>query len=90
MTPANCASCGQRPPFRRGLCTSCYRGAARVQHWTPVAHLIENLEWMLATGETHPEMLTLRLGYTAPTSIYRALRRAGRTDLIDALRAPHN
>lgn len=50
--------------------------------------LIEDLEWILDSGETHPEAIAHRLGYTAPKHLYAALRRNQRDDLIDRMRGP--
>ena len=62
---AACSQCG-RLPFRRGLCVTCYRQARQagpVRRLRPVDEVIEDVEWMIATGETHPETVAARLGY---------------------------
>lgn len=88
MTPTpECRSCGAAAVLRRGLCSSCYRtvrAAGDVRPWRPAVTLVEDVEWMLATGETHPEMVALRAGMTWAT-LSRALRRAQRPDLIARL-----
>ena len=55
----------------------------------PSADVIEDVEWMIATGETHPETVAARLGYDDVSSLYRALSRGHRKDLTAALRASH-
>lgn len=42
----------------------------------------EDVQWMLDSGETHPDAIASRLGYTTRNGLYIALRRAGRRDLI--------
>lgn len=54
--------------------------AAKSRGWE-----IEDVEWMLATGETHPDMIAQRLGI-GRHSLYQRLTRAGRDDLLDQLR----
>lgn len=45
--------------------------------------LIEDIEWLIATGETHPETLARRAGWTGTfEALDRYLRRAHRADLI--------
>ncbi len=44
------------------------------------ADTIEDLEWLLACGETHPDALAARLGRSR-VALARALWRAGRGDL---------
>lgn len=46
----------------------------------PGPDLIEDIEWCLETGETHPEAIARRLDMTA-AAISRSLRRNGRPDL---------
>lgn len=48
--------------------------------------VVEDVEWLLGTGETHPEAVANRLGYRTTGSLYRALHRADRGDLVDQLR----
>ncbi|MDO5535209.1 MAG: hypothetical protein Q4F65_11225 [Propionibacteriaceae bacterium] len=81
--------CG-RPVSRRGLCVTCYRRAReqRSISFTPHrdhADVVEDVEWMLTAGETHPEAIARRLGYAGPDSLYKALHRADRGDLVDQL-----
>ena len=51
----------------------------------PSAEVIEDVEWMIATGETHPETIAARLGLRT-NSLYRALKRGGRRDIADVIR----
>ncbi len=51
----------------------------------PSADVIEDVEWMIATGETHPETIAARLGLRT-NSLYRALKRGGRRDIADVIR----
>ena len=51
----------------------------------PSADVIEDVEWMIATGETHPERIAARLGLRT-NSLYRALKRGGRRDIADVIR----
>ena len=84
---AACSQCG-RLPFRRGLCVTCYRQARQagpVRRLRPVDEVIEDVEWMIATGETHPETIAARLGLRT-NSLYRALKRGGRRDIADVIR----
>ena len=88
---AACSQCG-RFAFRRGLCVTCYRQARQagpVRRLRPVDEVTEDVEWMIATGETHPETVAARLGYDDVSSLYRALSRGHRKDLAAALRASH-
>lgn len=48
-------------------------------------HVVEDVEWLLAAGETHPDAIFPRLGYATRRGLYLALRRAGRQDLISKL-----
>ena len=75
--------CGRRA-YRRGLCKACYRLVVRRPHRTN-SDVVEDVEFMLETGETHPDAITARLGYTHRAGLYIALRRAGRRDLIKQL-----
>ena len=81
--------CG-RPAFRQGLCVTCYRHA-RQRHLIattsqrPSADVVEDVEWLLDTGEDHPEMIAQRVGYTSASSLHSALDRAGRRDLISRI-----
>lgn len=43
--------------------------------------LIEDVEWMVSTGETHAESVAFRLG-TTPKVLVRKLERYGKHDLI--------
>ena len=43
-------------------------------------NIIEDLEWLLDCGETHPETIARRLGCNL-RNLYRLLYRAGRPDL---------
>jgi len=88
-TPANTCACG-RQPFRRGLCVTCYRharhdGTIPLTHQRRRADVVEDVTWLLKTGETHPETVAHRAGYRTTDSLYAALRRAGRRDLIERL-----
>ena len=49
--------------------------------------LVEDVEWMLRSGETHPAAIAARTGISLP-SLRKALRRAGRPDLADQLTTP--
>lgn len=81
------------PTFRRGLCVTCYRHARRdgtitLHPLRPATAVVEDVEWMIATGETHPEAIATRLGYLGPAgpdSLRRALHRGGRPDLAARL-----
>ena len=86
--PAACP-CG-RPAWRRGLCVTCYRHARQnnLIELTPQRHrfdVAEDVEWMIDSGERHPEAVATRLGYRNIASLYRALHRANRGDLVDKL-----
>jgi len=90
VSPLTCMSDGcRRRVYRRGLCRACY-DAARASRTLPTrelrrqAALVEDVEWLLTTGETHPDTIAFRLGLTR-AGLLKALRRAGRTDLISTL-----
>lgn len=51
---------------------------------------LEDAEFLLATGETHPEAIARRLGYHRPASLRQALRRANRQDLIARIWPPQH
>ena len=85
---AACSQCG-RLAFRRGLCVTCYRQARQagpVRRLRPVDEVIEDVEWMIATGETHPETVAARLGY-AIKSLAVARRQADGVELRDLVLA---
>ena len=73
----------------RGLCTTCQQKLAATPGpppgQRPSAVVVEDVEWLLETGETHPETVAIRCGYRHVDSLYVALRRAGRDDLIDII-----
>ena len=48
----------------------------------PIDAVVEDVEWLLTTGELHPESVAHRTGYRTAASLYAALRRAERRDLI--------
>ena len=48
-----------------------------------VAALVEDVEWLLSTGE-HPDRIATRLGMTRH-ALTQAMRRAGRRDLANPL-----
>ncbi len=52
----------------------------------PPLDVVDDVEWLLDAGETHPDTITARLDYTSRNSLYSALKRAGRDDLIDKLK----
>lgn len=52
----------------------------------PTPELIEDVEWMVATGE-HPARMATRLGVTV-RSLERRLLRADRRDLAGYVRSP--
>ena len=84
--------CG-RLAFRRGLCVSCYREARRtgtlaVRRNLRRADVVEDVEWLLQTGETHPETVARRVGFKNTAALHKALRRAERVDLIARLGEP--
>ena len=89
---SGCASpsCPRRV-YRRGLCRPCY-DAARASSTLPTRELrdqaavVEDVEWMISTGETHPDTISWRLRLTRD-GLYQALRRAGRTDLLSTLQS---
>lgn len=88
-SPAPCP-CGLKA-WRRGLCVTCYRHA-RQHNLIPLtpqrrrADVAEDVEWMITSGERHPEAVATRLGYRNTDSLYRALHRADRGDLVDRLK----
>ena len=89
-TPGRCTACGRRS-FRRGLCITCYRhartrGLIDVKTLRRHQDVVDDVEWLLDAGETHPDTITARLDYTSRNSLYSALKRAGRDDLIDKLK----
>jgi len=89
MTAGVCTVCQMRPATRQQLCGTCYArqrraGALRVRSRRRLADTIEDVEWMLATGETHPEAIAARLGYR-PGTLRVILSRAGRPDLVAQL-----
>lgn len=47
--------------------------------------VVEDVEWLLSAGETHPHAIAARLGYRSHESLVKALRKAGRHDLVDRL-----
>ena len=74
--------------YRRGLCFSHYREAGRAgltRRQRRAGDVIEDVTFLLESGETHPETITRRAGYTDRRSLLRALRRAGRDDLADRI-----
>ena len=93
MTVRLCVKCGGptgRHRVARGLCEPCRQWATyhglldeypRVNHTR--ADLLEDVAAMAASGETR-EGAARRLGIK-PRSVEQALRRAGRTDLWEAL-----
>lgn len=56
----------------------------RSRQITDYAH--EDVEDLLRFGATYKELLT-RTGYSSRDALYRSLKRRGRQDLIDAIRA---
>lgn len=87
-----CATCETRP-HARGLCNTCYRRAWRAgglaDHAGQLrvrASVIDQCEWFARTGETVLGAVA-RLGYKSENSLYAELRRAGRLDLWQRLRA---
>lgn len=82
-------ACG-RKSFRRGLCVTCYRkaragGTILISQQRTRSDVVEDVEWLIKNGEHHPETIACRVGYRSPASLYTALRRAGREDLITQL-----
>lgn len=88
-----CSTCGANLPRARGrgLCHRCYYRAeveGRLDDFPrvtrPSADTVEELEFL-------PPMTTRQaareLGYHTPQALYRALHRAGRTDLWGRMRA---
>ena len=59
-------------------------GGQAAGHRRPRRHrnVVEDVEWLLYCGETHPETIAYRLGYLHLDSLYAILRRAERGDLI--------
>lgn len=53
------------------------------------ANIIEDVTWLIASGETHPDTIARRLGYQRATSLYAILRRNHRGDLIAQIRKGH-
>ena len=76
-----CSRCGRRQPWP-GLCPDCQAARRPRRRRDDVA---EDVEWMIETGETHPDAIATRLGYTTRAGLYISLRRAGRRDLIRQL-----
>lgn len=71
--------------YRRGLCVSHYREAGRAgltRRQRRAGDVIEDVTFLLESGETHAEAITRRAGYRAEGSLRRALARANRPDLI--------
>ena len=87
-----CATCETRP-HARGLCGTCYRRAHRqgyLDKYPATLHrrgdVVEDCEVLAESGETAAGA-AVRLGYGAVNSLYMELRRAGRLDLWQRLRA---
>lgn len=47
-----------------------------------IAAVIEDVAWLIASGEHHPETIARRVGYRHAASLYAMLRRHKRGDLI--------
>lgn len=77
-----CPWCGR--PCRTGRPT-CGDRSCRARHTVHTRHaaLLEDLDWMLDTGETVPTAIR-RLG-CHPRTLIRAARTAGRDDLLPLL-----
>lgn len=87
--------CGHEPEYARGLCRACY-DRARTHHTIPISpqrnpdDVAEDVQFLLDSGETHPEAITTRLGYRTIRGLYDALRAAARFDLVDRLQHAHD
>lgn len=80
--------CG-KAAYARGLCRRCYAalmraGLPRVHRHQRASVYVDDVAWMLASGETHPDMIAARCGIQRE-SLVKALRRAGRPDLAARL-----
>ena len=69
---------------RTSTCAPSRMGGRTASHRRPRRHrnVVEDVEWLLYCGETHPETIAYRLGYLHLDSLYAILRRAERGDLI--------